>query len=230
MKDPFVVIAIVTSLPANACTSTTIIHQASAKVLTKSKPCELDKQGLKISTVQVRRSEALAHHDIYVALPSAHATRMIQEQTESQIEKMMYLKRDAFRQMERKEQVVPGSSDPCQNDKDKGDQNWLWNVSAFGDPLNEQISWNESSDCSRITIYYATVSSSTGSVFNPDYWDRIRYANIDIGEGCRYIGTNFLQSTVNRSDNPNYTFEFWINNSAGCGLGSTHTFYDLGLS
>lgn len=153
---------------------------------------------------------------------------LVQKQMAQQIIRLMRAKRDALRQAEQK---LHPSADACQTDMDKGvyiERNVIAN--AFGDSVLETLSWEENTSCSQLYLEYAEITSYDHQAPHPDYWERVRYGGLDRGEGCPFIGTNYLDDNIRSWQQVNYTFEFWVNNSSGCGYGSSHSFVDISVS
>lgn len=227
--DPLVAIATVHIIPASACTITKVILKGTSEFLTGGRrACDLDKAALQITSDQVRRSEALAHREAYVVLPRATVTKAIRERANHQIVDMMYAKRNAFRQDERRQHTVPNET--CATDPGVGSywySSWGWTV--YGDNIYQGVTWEEAYGCQYLNIQSAKTGYNGGPVINPDYWERIRYASIDVGTGCRFIGTNSsLSQSIGRTDGADYTFEFWYDEQSGCS--GSYVYDDLPLS
>lgn len=140
----------------------------------------------------------------------------------------MRAKRDAIRQRERTLQVIPNGPDPCANDTDKGYTiETVLNVYTFGESLREYLDWEENTSCSQLKIGPVGIA---GQGYAATYWERVRYGSLDRGEGCPFIGYNEWVDNFQLWEQVNWTFEFWVNNSAGCGFGSSHSFVDIALS
>lgn len=199
--DPFVVVAVDLTNQGGPCTETfdLNIHTPQERIISISCPA-----GTVVGTSTVRRSQALALHEAYVALPASSVSLSGRNQAYQSIGQLIETKTQSLRQLQ------PNNIHPNVGCGYSGvaSEYWSYNDSYF----YSTESYYKTSDCSKVNLEVASINFYGGYSDTDLDWSHDQYQGGSFGvPNCPYVPFNTtISHSVDQLWSPGYYYENWL--------------------